>query len=246
MVEDPHVCRGRNYTTYSREDDFNSIEDCDKNVNKKEYKPGPSSVMLSIHYKQPIKPTRTTKKPLVKVEQDIDPVTLSRRPLYNPDKSSFAVLKFVADAKKEVSLQSARLSDYVVVVLAIAIKEKVLKRSDVQIFETVYADGAKLRGFRTHDGLPGLAPDNTPLGIKDEEGNIVASHGCLLQFLLGSPNRSTEAEWNIDDIHHFEDYSEWRDILLVTEKEFIARGVDPHMINTPLPDPNQWEGCEED
>lgn len=65
-----------------------------------------------------------------------------------------------------------------------------MKKSDVEIFETVFAPGTKPRDSRTHDGLPGLAPENTPLGIKDENGIIIAFHGSLLPFLLGSADQA--------------------------------------------------------
>lgn len=142
---------------------------------------------------------------------------MASRPLYDPDPNTFVP----RDVVQQKTLRRVRLSDFAVITLQLNIQNGHLSKAAVDIFETVYVQGAKPRSARVHEGRPALAPD----------GSIMSMNG------IGYPGGSglPAGKWTTENVKDCPGYEEWLAQLVQTEGEMVARGFPVERKNEPMP-----------
>lgn len=128
-----------------------------------------------------------------------------------------------------------RLSDYVIGMLEIAIKEKVvleyhtvadtirktrITKSAVDIFETAFVMGAKPRIYRDHDGHAFLAPDGTAI--------------TMFGIVYGGRDNIAAGEWTLDNIVTHPNYTTWLKELLYAHEEADPNEDDDAAVEYPV------------
>jgi hypothetical protein len=146
------------------------------------------------------------------------------RPLFDPNPDTFVAKRAVADYE----LRRCHLSDFVVVAFQVLIAEGHLTKKQVDIFETDYVRGAKLRASRKHDGQDARAPDNTiitwgSVGFSGAEG--------------GDPG-----PWSVETLKEAPGYADWLKKLKQTDEDVEAKGG---IVNEPLPAPEEVRKANE-
>lgn len=125
------------------------------------------------------------------------------RPLWNPEPETFAAISAVALASPTQSnntrLHRVRLSDWLIGAFEILLQEGVLQPSEVDMFETVYVQGCKVRKTRKPEGLTFLAPDGSVMQLDDR----------VLEGSLQLGLRPDSKRWTAESVQNCLGYKEW-------------------------------------
>ena len=154
---------------------------------------------------------------MTKMTPSITKALLMSRPLYNPDPNTFVIRDIIL----QKDLRRVRLSDFAVVAFAMGIKCGAVTKTQVDIFESVYVRGAKVRALRKHEGRAALAPDGTVMVM----GGEVYCGGS------GQPG----GQWTPDTVDQCAGYDDWIKRLLQTEDDMANRSIAQNLKNAPFP-----------